>query len=101
MIAITGATGLLGSSIVRKMIRTGEPFIAIKRKDSDTSLLNDLVDKITWRDADMLDRVALHDALQDITKVIHAAGLVSFSTRDKKKLYEVNLAGTRNIVNAS
>jgi nucleoside-diphosphate-sugar epimerase len=101
MIAVTGATGLLGSSIIRKLLEDGEQVIAIKRKESDTSLLNDVLNKITVRDADILDPVALSDALQDVSVVIHAAGLVSFQPRDKKRLYETNVQGTRNIINTS
>jgi len=99
MIAVTGATGLLGSSIIRKLIDADEAFVAIKRKDSDTSLLKDISHKISWRDADILDSVALDEVLQDVTSVIHSAGMVSFNVRDKKKLYEVNVSGTRNIIN--
>jgi len=101
MIAVTGATGLLGSSIIRKLLEDGEQVIAIKRKSSDTSLLNDILDKITLRDADILDPVALSDALEGVSVVIHAAGFVSFQRRDKKKLYEINVQGTRNIINTT
>jgi nucleoside-diphosphate-sugar epimerase len=101
MIAVTGATGLLGSSIIRKLLEDGEQLIAIKRKSSDTSLLNGILNKITLRDADILDPVALSDALEGVTIVIHAAGLVSFQPRDKKRLYEINVQGTRNIINTS
>lgn len=101
MIAVTGATGLLGSAIIRKLIIEGEQFVAIKRKSSDTSLLGDITQNVSWREADLTDPVSLDDALQGITKVIHAAGLVSFNPRDKKKLYEINVNGTRNLINAS
>lgn len=101
MIAVTGATGLLGSSIIRNLIDCGEKVIAIKRKESDTSLLNDIGHKITWRDADILDTVALNEVVNDVDVIIHAAGMVSFQRRDKNKLYETNVVGTRNIINAS
>jgi nucleoside-diphosphate-sugar epimerase len=101
MIGVTGATGLLGSSIIRTLLAADEQVIAIKRKNSDTTLLNDIRHKITWRDADMLDPTAIDDALQGVSSIIHAAGLVSFNARDKRKLYETNVTGTRNLVNAS
>jgi dihydroflavonol-4-reductase len=100
MIVITGANGLLGSYIVRKLIQQNEKFIAIRRKESDTSLLDDVKDNITWRDADILDTVALTDALQDATHVIHAAAVVSFNPRRAKQVMDINVQGTRNIVNA-
>src|SRR5690348_6572067 len=100
MIAITGANGLLGSFIVRELLKTNTQFVAIRRKDSDTSLLSDVSRDITWREADVVDLVALNEALQDVSVVIHAAGLVSFNPRDEKKIHAVNVEGTRHVVDA-
>ncbi|MBA4053299.1 MAG: epimerase [Marivirga sp.] len=99
MIAITGANGLLGSYIVRKLISQNEPFIAIKRKGSDISLLHDVNEKITWFDADILDTVSLSDAFKDATHVIHAAAVVSFNPRRADQVMDINVQGTRNVVN--
>src|SRR5688572_32956938 len=100
MIAVTGANGLLGSFIVRKLIEDGKPFVAFKRKDSDISLLDDVKEQITWRIADVLDPVGLEEALDGTTQIIHAAAMVSFNPSHKKKIFNINVAGTRNIVNA-
>ena len=100
MIAVTGANGLLGSFIIRELIGSKRDFVAIKRQQSDTSLLEDVADSIVWREADVLDPVALEDALKGASKVIHAAALVSFNPAHEKKIYNVNVLGTRNIVNA-
>ena len=101
MVAVTGANGLLGSFIVRQLLATNEPFIALKRKGSDISLLQDVNDKITWREADILDPVSLDDAFSDVGKVIHAAAMVSFNPRDRKKIFDINVEGTKNVVNAA
>jgi nucleoside-diphosphate-sugar epimerase len=100
MIAVTGANGLLGSFIVRKLYQEGVPFVALKRKSSDTSILKDLNEKVEWRDVDVVDAVAIHEALKDVTGVIHTAALVSFNPRKFNKLFDVNVSGTRNIVDA-
>jgi nucleoside-diphosphate-sugar epimerase len=100
MIAVTGANGLLGSFVARKLLSTNTPFVALKRPGSDTSLLEDVNRLITWRDADVLDTVALHEALAGVSGVIHAAALVSFNPRDKKKLFRTNIEGTKNMVDA-
>ena len=42
MIAITGANGLLGSYILRKLVSENKRVIALHRKNSDRSLINDL-----------------------------------------------------------
>lgn len=100
MIAVTGANGLLGSHIVRKLLEQNKPFIALKRRNSDTSLLRDVEEAITWREADILDPVSVEEALQGVTHVIHAAAFVSFNPLHERTIYEVNFLGTRNIVNA-
>ena len=100
MIAVTGANGLLGSYIVRKLIDENQSFVALKRKNSDLSLLSDVTSKIKWIDADVTNPVALEEAFADVTHVIHAAAIVSFNPRLAKTLFEVNVNGTRNVVNA-
>ena len=99
MIAVTGANGLLGSFIIRKLQETNTPFVALKRKGSDTSLLADLKD-ITWREADVLDPIALQESLADVDGVIHTAAIVSFNPREAKKVLQINIEGTQNVVNA-
>jgi len=100
MIAVTGANGLLGSFVVRKLMQSNEPFLAIKRKNSDVSLLQDLNGKITWYDADILDTVSLTEAFKNVTQVIHTAAVVSFNPRRARQVMEINVQGTRNVVNA-
>jgi dihydroflavonol-4-reductase len=100
MIAVTGANGLLGSFIVRKLIEQNEPFIALKRKGSDLSLLADVQAGIRWKDADILDPVSMEEALENVSEVIHAAAMVSFNPRDSRRIFMVNVEGTRNVVNA-
>jgi nucleoside-diphosphate-sugar epimerase len=100
MIAVTGANGLLGSYIIRKLMETNTPCVAVKRPNSDTRLLDDLNGQINWRDADVLDIVSLHEALRDCTGVIHAAAMVSFSARYKNDMMHVNVNGTRHVVDA-
>jgi dihydroflavonol-4-reductase len=101
MVAVTGANGLLGSYIVRLLHERKQPFVALKRKDSNISHLNDLVGYIIWRDADVTDEDSLHEALSDVTGIIHTAAFVSFNPRNAEKVFNVNVIGTQNIVNAA
>jgi dihydroflavonol-4-reductase len=100
MVAVTGANGLLGSYIVRKLLEEKTPFVALKRKDSDTSLLSDVASGIQWRDADMMDPVSLEEGLQGVTRVIHTAAIVSFNPGRAREVMDINVQGTRHIVNA-
>lgn len=100
MIAVTGSTGLLGSYIIRKLVANNTAFVALKRKDSDVSLLHDLKEKITWRDVEITNPVSVEEAFSEVTGVIHTAAYVSFNPRKAKKIFEINTEGTRNVVNA-
>lgn len=99
MVAVTGANGLLGSFIIRTLHERGIPCVAFKRESSDTSLLADLGEKVTWRTANLLDAVGLEEALHDVTAVIHAAAIVSFNPRKARDVIENNVQSTRNLVN--
>ena len=99
MIAVTGANGLVGSFIVRKLIEEGLPIAAVIRKNSNIGLLDAVREKIVWREADVLDVPALTEALAGVEVVIHAAAVVSFNPRKAKRILEVNVGGTKNVVN--
>ena len=97
MIAVTGATGLLGSFILRKLAEEKMPVVALKRKGSSMTLAKDI--SVTWREADVLDPVSLIEAFEGVTTVIHAAAFVSFNPRHQKKIADTNIEGTRHVVN--
>jgi dihydroflavonol-4-reductase len=100
MVAITGANGLLGSVIARQFLAEKIPIIGVRRKDSDLQFVADIQHAIEWREADVVDLVALHEALHNVHTVIHTAAVVSFNPRDSKKIFNVNVEGTANVVNA-
>ena len=100
MIGVTGANGLLGSFIIRKLIDGNKPFVAFKRPTSDISLLDDVKEKIEWRDLDLLDPVAMDESLRGVSALIHSAGMVSFDPGKTSLITRINTEGTRNLVNA-
>ncbi len=95
MVAVTGATGLLGSHILERLQRAGVDIIGLHRSGRDQSPR----EGIAWRTADISDQVTLREALEGATTVIHAAAFVSFNPRRRKQIFEINVEGTRNIVN--
>jgi nucleoside-diphosphate-sugar epimerase len=100
MIGVTGANGLLGSFIVRRLVEDGQSVVAFKRTSSDISLLEDIAEKIQWRDLDILDPVTMDTAFQGLTSMIHSAAMVSFNPRRRDEITRINTEGTRNVVNA-
>lgn len=99
MILVTGANGLLGSFICDVLYRSGISFKAMVRKTSDLRLLNKIPPKQIV-EGDLFDVLDLEGLLRGITTVIHCAGFVSFHEKDKKILFQTNVEGTKNIVNA-
>ncbi|HEY0055336.1 MAG TPA: NAD-dependent epimerase/dehydratase family protein [Pedobacter sp.] len=99
MILVTGATGFVGSELVKQLLKSGESFRAIKRASSQIPFILIEEKSIEWVEADILDYFALEKALQGISKVYHCAALLSFSAEDKKKQLRINKEGTFNLVN--
>jgi len=94
MIAITGATGLLGKHIIERFQQEQKELIALYRGDKD----NRLPSGVIKRQADILDQVSLREAFEGADTVIHSAAAVSFNPRWRKNLFESNVTGTKNVV---
>lgn len=96
MILVTGGTGLLGTHLILALHQQGMAVKALYR-----SGIPDVVkDKATWVQGDILDVIALEQAMQGVTHVYHVAGYVSFRPQDKALLHQINVEGTANVVNA-
>lgn len=96
-ILITGITGLFGSQLAREFSALGS-IHGLRREESKLDELNGL--DVHWHTGDLSNMESLLESLQSIDLVIHSAAMVSFSSKDKDKLYEVNAVGTGNLVNA-
>ncbi len=99
-IFVTGATGFLGSYIVRQLLDDHyENIICLSREKSDKGLTSDFYDRVTWVEGDILDVPFLIETLQDIDCIIHAAAIVTFSNKEKKKMIQTAVDGTANLIN--
>lgn len=101
-ILVTGGTGLVGSYLLRLLIRKGFTKIsALKRASSPMDLVADIESKINWIECDILEIVSLEEALKGIQQVYHCAGVVTFNPKLHQNMMEVNRFGTENLVNAA
>ncbi len=97
---VTGAAGLLGVYLIRELLKTNEPVIAIYRSKIPTQLSPEEQAQVTWIQGDILDVLFLAEVMEECDKVYHCAGLVSFSPKRVKDLFKINVDGTANVVNA-
>jgi len=99
-VLVTGGTGFLGSYIIKELIEKGYSVRAIRRNNNLPAYIsNEILSRAEWIEGNVLDVVALQDAMENIDTVIHSAGVVSFVKRDRKRMYQVNVEGTANVVN--
>jgi len=110
MILVTGGTGLVGSHLLYQLTARGRQVRAIYR--STTSLdavkkvfsyftddVEELFSKIEWVKADITDVPSLEKVFSNVEVVYHVAALVSFNPKEYRKMRQVNIEGTANVVN--
>jgi nucleoside-diphosphate-sugar epimerase len=100
MVLVTGGTGFLGSYIIKALVENGHAVRAIRRTSKlPLWIPSAIFEKVEWVDGDVLDVVALQDAMEGTDTVIHSAAIVSFVKKDRKQMYQVNVEGTANVIN--
>lgn len=104
-ILVTGGTGFLGSYIIKLLVEKGYAVRAIRRSNKLPSWIparifdNTSTGSVEWVEGDILDVVALEDAMEGVDTIIHTAAVVSFTKKERKNMYQVNVDGTSNVVN--
>lgn len=108
MVAITGATGMLGAYILFYLLKAGYTVKALKRESSSLGITQtvfrflgapqNMLTKVTWVNGDLTCPEDLMDFISPGDTVYHAAAVVSFDTSERETLFKTNLTGTQYVV---
>ena len=100
IVAVTGAAGFLGSHICRALLQCGYAVRAVTHEDSNRKLPDDLSEQVELQPADVRDPESLNRAFQNTHAVIHNAAVVIIDADPEGLADEINLTGTRNVIQA-
>jgi dihydroflavonol-4-reductase len=98
-VLVTGGTGFLGRAIVERMLGDGEPVKALARSEASARALGALGAEPVR--GDVCDLEALSSAMRGCDIVYHAAGFNAFCLSDPSPMFEVNVEGSRTVVQAA
>lgn len=95
---VTGASGHLGANLVRALLDRNEKVRVLIRKDSNNAAINDL--DVDHAYGDLRDEQSIIGAVEGCDYVYHLAAFVSIRDGDRDELYDVNVLGTRYLMQA-
>ena len=104
---VTGATGLIGGHLVRRLSERGVPVRAVVRRrgesgraDGGLAVRAGLPDGVELVEAELDDAGSLERAMRGVSHVFHCAGLVS-DWGPSCEFHRANVEGTRRVVDAA
>lgn len=93
---VTGASGFIGSAVVRRLLARGQKVRCYVEPGAKLDNLDGLdVDIVT---GDVNDREAIARALDGCHTLYHLAAIYAIWLPDNKKMYDVNVEGTKTVL---
>jgi dihydroflavonol-4-reductase len=95
---VTGGAGRIGNVLVRELIKKGFNVSVIDLPNSNLESLKGL--KVNIIKGSILDYNLLVNSFKKMDYVYHLAAIISIVPYDKKEVFETNVKGTINVINA-
>ncbi|MEW6732601.1 MAG: NAD-dependent epimerase/dehydratase family protein [Acidobacteriota bacterium] len=93
-ILITGATGFIGGYLVKSLLARHDNLVCLVRNRNVRALGQAGVKTVT---GDITNRESLRQAMTGVDAVFHLAALYQIGVRDKARMHQINVVGTRNV----
>jgi len=100
-ILVTGATGSLGSALVRALVADGEQVSALVLPGDRLGGIEPVRRDVQIRFADVRDAATLDAAFRGVEIVYHVAGVAVTLNRLHRQMLAVNVDGARNVAEAA
>ena len=93
---VTGATGLVGSNLVRALLRGGHKVRVLVRPGSDLSSLRRM--SLEMRTGDILDEESLMGVANKCDIVFHVAAVFAYGGSSRNEREKIAVEGTKNVL---
>lgn len=93
---LTGATGFIGGRLARLLIQRGHAVNALVRKPEAARELE--TSGVGLYGGDITDKESMRTAMAGVDGIFHLAAWYKVGLRDKSPAFEVNVKGTRNVL---
>ena len=97
-VLVTGGTGFIGSNLAVALLGEGCNVRILRRRESDMRAIGKA--DVEHCIGDIRDLPSVLRAMKGCDTVFHTAAVVSYWPRERERMYDVNINGTRNVVQA-
>ena len=96
---VTGASGFVGSHVARMLVERGEKVRVLVRPQSSQKVIENLpLEKVY---GDLRDVQSLSRAVEGVQRIFHVAADYRLGASNPQEIYDANVAGTRNLLEAA
>ncbi|MCX6897723.1 MAG: NAD-dependent epimerase/dehydratase family protein [Verrucomicrobia bacterium] len=96
---VTGGTGFIGRHVVWRLVNQGVPVRVLSRSTEKANAL--FGNRVEIVHGDLLDAASLRSACKGVHTIIHAGGVYRFGRHHRRELFDTNVCGSGNLLEAA